>query len=875
MKSVLLSVLFVLALTGHVWCAITITPTGTEVLTNGNFESTPYNTGWTSGGSPSISAYTSSPYEGTTSLQFTATGYNSNISQTITPVANTWYSGEMYGKRSTNSSGVGMSISSGPTPLSGPWPITTESYSRYTVSFLSYNTTPFAFRPVIEQGSAPYSTVVIDAVSLKRLDAASVFYPINSAPASSDLTLSIRLNSCSPYTFSGIALCVDSWVNPQNYIVVYTDCDYIYGIEFVGGAAASKMTATRIGYEDNTILTVVKSGTTVTAKYKGKTIVSGTFTANTNTNHGIFSTSSANSFDTITPATHSTPATYKIDPSAGDDTGDGINTAWKTLARVQVESFIPGDILDGQSNTVYDRIDFTSSGNAGNYITIKNIYFDSTIDFNGTNTINPSNIYKNLRLGSSWALVSGAIYKKYSTRCPYKMFEDGVELTPIVCSNETDVINNLQPGGFSYVTGTSYLYYRATDGGNPSTHNLRVARRDYDSSNGMLNLTGTNYLNLQNIRCSNANWNGGSSSGIYVSGSSYINFASSYLSNNGAGIVFNEVTYMTIVSSCQFIGNISDGLFVQGNSSDLDISGVYNNNGRVRSYNGASYSYTTDGDNIGIGGTGGTMSNITIHDATVTNSGAPDGTPATAFGSGIYVGTANPMSVSNLTVTRCFFSGNHLHGCAIGGQVSSYTVASNIFVNHVYPDYNYRALHTSTAHASFTAANINNNVFANNTYGAFYIINSASGGTIKICNNIFLNNGNATSYSGDMWISNTVGSNLTESNNLFHRSAGAWGTTKVIRHSVTFYDINHIIGGGAGYWQYDSGKGANDIITDPKFLNLSGLYNTNTDFKLKPGSPCINTGLLSALPATDFNGKVWISPDIGAYAFRNTDFFGF
>jgi hypothetical protein len=60
------------------------------------------------------------------------------------------------------------------------------------------------------------------------------------------------------------------------------------------------------------------------------------------------------------------------------------------------------------------------------------------------------------------------------------------------------------------------------------------------------------------------------------------------------------------------------------------------------------------------------------------------------------------------------------------------------------------------------------------------------------------------------------------------------------------------------------------VGTNPLFVNSSAF-----NYKLLPGSPCINVGLTSALPDTDFEGKVWISPDIGAYAFRSTGFFGF
>jgi hypothetical protein len=65
-------------------------------------------------------------------------------------------------------------------------------------------------------------------------------------------------------------------------------------------------------------------------------------------------------------------------------------------------------------------------------------------------------------------------------------------------------------------------------------------------------------------------------------------------------------------------------------------------------------------------------------------------------------------------------------------------------------------------------------------------------------------------------------------------------------------------------WTYNAGTGIS-----------TRSYTSYHDFHIKPGSPCINTGVLASLPTKDAENKVWISTDMGAYAFRNTGFIRF
>ncbi len=124
--------------------------------------------------------------------------------------------------------------------------------------------------------------------------------------------------------------------------------------------------------------------------------------------------------------------------------------------------------------------------------------------------------------------------------------------------------------------------------------------------------------------------------------------------NNTFGILFYRSTNCSMDATCNVHHNASDGVIIGGTGGDnITIRGILDSNGRFPWYYNNVVDHLDDGDNIGIGGEGGTMGTIIIEDATITNSGRVDGDSSGTLGSGIYVGTSFAMDITNMIVRRC------------------------------------------------------------------------------------------------------------------------------------------------------------------------------------------------------------------------------
>lgn len=141
------------------------------------------------------------------------------------------------------------------------------------------------------------------------------------------------------------------------------------------------------------------------------------------------------------------------------------------------------------------------------------------------------------------------------------------------------------------------------------------------------------------------------------------------------------------------------------------------------------------------------------------------------------------------------------------------------------------------------------------TYAAGFWTDRQMGlGTYVLINNVFV------SAAGDAfkWQDDFTHNTTTLSNNLFYTTGG-----KAIRFNfgvpLATYANDHVVGGSAGYFSFDTGKTGCRNGTDPKFSNPP------SGFDLMEGSPCIGTGLnLSALFSDDYNGAHREAWDLGA-----------
>ncbi len=543
-------------------------------------------------------------------------------------------------------------------------------------------------------------------------------------------------------------------------------------------------------------------------------------------------TKAVNPFGLLANVTGSLPVqTYYLDPVNGNDVNDGRSplSAWKTMAKVSATNFQPGDIVDGQGNTFFERLAPVSSGASGQPIIFKNFTLDGTVSFDDQWTFFPADTYSSSK---SWVQYSGEIYRKETARLPYGFFEDGIRLTPVLTSAPNDA---LLLGRGQFTGNNNYLYYRASDGKTPVEHTIRVTRRDLPTLPGGLYVSGLHDLQFENVTVKNWDRNILPPAGVVVVHSDHVAFKKFIVTSNFTAMDIDGSTYISIDVDSVISDNLVSGVMVEGDSAHIDLTGEYSRNGRALHYDGVNLKYSPDGDGIGVGGNGGIMSDITIHDATVSGNGAPDGN-TNDFGSGIYFGTSYPMTVSGISILNSKIFGNHGAGIHIdrGFSGSGSIVNNTIYKNVNFPDNGscHHAVAVFARNVGFTSLDIDNNMIALNPLvacGAALYIGNASHGTIKISNNSFYNNGNATAFTGDMWIQDPVGVNFTERNNHFTRLGTTWDLATSIKQSIG-YDIPHILGGGVGYWQHDSGLGQSDTVNDTPFV----LPGTTSDTSATP-----------------------------------------
>ena len=212
------------------------------------------------------------------------------------------------------------------------------------------------------------------------------------------------------------------------------------------------------------------------------------------------------------------------------------------------------------------------------------------------------------------------VYKKTMTRCTFLFFEDGNLLTPIVTANETDVINNLARGSYSYNNTT--MYYRATDGAAPSTHKLRGSSRSHDSVHGILYVAGINGLKLDNVTVRYFAPNSLSSSSVQIDNCTNIVLSAVSITQNRHGLSFSNDNDVSMDSNCSITHNRIGGIIVQGNSNNITISGEISYNGRDKNYDETTYTYKFDSDGIGVGGLGGNMKGLLITHAIISYNGS-------------------------------------------------------------------------------------------------------------------------------------------------------------------------------------------------------------------------------------------------------------
>lgn len=499
---------------------------------------------------------------------------------------------------------------------------------------------------------------------------------------------------------------------------------------------------------------------------------------------------------------------YYINPVDGNDSNPGtLSSPFKTLSVLSTLALKPGDIVDGYGAIYFERLTVPASD-----LTIRNLILDGTKS-----------------LTNAWAQRVGEVYTNTLNLVTPFFWEDGIRLNPILSTSDAEA-TNLARGQWSFYS--KKLYYRASDGADPATHNLRICSREYDGEIGLLSVTNKSNVSLQNITVRRFGSFNASPYTVYVrlcNGLTldHVTSAESRIAGFVDTVSNFVATNLNVYSNCG--GGLTFSSFY-GASSNVNVSGAFNYNGTEMLYSGTAYAWNGDGDGLSFGQGGGIWNNVSLIGVNSVSNGPPFATNYTG-GSGIYFGTSYPMALTNLLVSGCYVKGNHNYGLLISTTVdgthtntaSGVTVTNSIFQQNGNNNDTYRAsvsyAYTNSASFLFVKNLVCDNDQLTNFYYAAGLGNPVTTGTYIVTNNVFYNNGNGSAggaYQADLGFTQATPAGSPVDYNVFARNSGYAARAAIINTTVySMAGIYSTFPAGSGGWTHNS---TNSVFSNPTTL---------------------------------------------------------
>jgi hypothetical protein len=393
-----------------------------------------------------------------------------------------------------------------------------------------------------------------------------------------------------------------------------------------------------------------------------------------------------------------------IDSSASSG-GDGLSSAaafdsWAALTAISAT--VAGWVAANDDVTVYVTGIFYEivtilPGSADHpiyYVPQGTAWIDGTVSIDGDWTFSPSGTYSETK---SWVNVSGEVWSKDCYDDTHLMLEDGEELTPLA---STDIVNEISRGEFCHDHTNNKLYYRASDGAAPSTHELRMARRD-NESNPLVAGDSYTYWGI-GVRYA---------MGRTVDDSPALGFSSKTGITVDAELckstycLLLEDTTNAIVGGHIHHGQFR-GVYIEGDSAGyIRLTGMnLHDCGNALIYtHSTQYDYRGDADGVGIGGKGGTIASVEIIDSKLLNVGISGNDTA---GAAVACMTENTMAVSILTIRGCYFNNNAVNIISTADDLDDIYLIGNYFTGHFQTTDNRSAVQPYVANNAYIYHNI-------------------------------------------------------------------------------------------------------------------------------------------------------------------------
>ena len=498
-------------------------------------------------------------------------------------------------------------------------------------------------------------------------------------------------------------------------------------------------------------------------------------------------------------------ATYYVDCNASGDGGAGTSTttAWRTINRVNVFSFSPGDsILFNRGCTWREQLTVPSSGAAGKPITF------------GAYGSGANPIIKGTDLMTGWVLDSGNVWKKTGVTADVRIVVcDGtignMMASKSLCTVDLDYYYD--------AAGTTLYLYSATDPDTRFTNpGVEVGQRNYG-----IRILDRQYITIQNLTVDGANHSAvsveqsGTTSDITVDGCTLINSGRGYWQRGNTAKIRD-----TTIQNCTVYHNPGDGIgfMSHGGPSTVRKNAVYDN---AWNFNVVSPDWPLTGIHIVSTTTRSEQANMTVEYNLVYNNGMHTVGGASPGGieqrGGIILDTVKDgivrynvshnnylwgIQVENSETCELYYNISYRNG---GDGISIYRENQG---NKVYNNVSYANLYgIVVGRGNRTVGGVVNNIIKNNialgSETAFAQLQARDGGE---------NDG--TKGSGNVYEYNCFGA---EAMNIIQ-----WGQTNYSTYAA---------------WETAYGGRAYSVESDPKLTNAAG-----GDFTLQATSPCIDAG---------------------------------
>jgi parallel beta-helix repeat protein len=525
-------------------------------------------------------------------------------------------------------------------------------------------------------------------------------------------------------------------------------------------------------------------------------------------------------------------ATYYVDATLGNDANTGLSeaTAWKTIAKVNVSTFNPGDqVLFRKGQTWREELIVPSSGTSGQPITFGAYGSGEKPIINGSDLLS----------SSGWAQYTGNIWRKTLPTKPKIVFFDGAIGTLKGSIGAVSGSNQ-----WYWASNTLYVYSTSNPGTAFTIPGIEAAHRDDVVSNNAKSYITIDGLELVGTN-SNVLWIGNAGGSHMTIQNCTIGKAYGY----GVGI-FDPYGGSNLISNNIIHDMVGNGVDGQGNGVNSNSQGSRSGTETVISSNTI---YNCTGFPIALSSNYYIVEDNIIHD---NGDNTVPGNDTIAIG--LYGGAGFPNGAGQYNIIRRNLIYNQ-KSCSVDGgaiEVDLWCDYNQVYDNIAYG--NDGPGLTIFGGASNTAYN---NTFYDNSKNSCGELTAP--GEIRIT-------GSATRVSSNNVVKNNICYSTGTSVPAIYVDSYSYNKSNTIANndlyapnSSNFYYWKTSGGNSLSTFNALTGVSAN-LNADPLFVSAS-----THDFHLQRASPCISAGTNVGL-TQDYQGSIipqGSAPDIGAYQY--------